>query len=145
MYEVAIHADPERFLDWDAPLSKQPHVAAALKNAPQGVSKFDWLKARSDAEWLDPLTENQAGGVAAYRKLSDVVGGDEKLSPALREAGIPGIRYLDQGSRTAGNGSRNYVVFDDKLVEILKKYGLGGLAIGGLGGLGGMPQMSPRT
>ena len=37
--------------------------------------------------------------------------------------GIPGIKYLDAGSRSAGDGSRNYVVFDDKLVEIVKKYG----------------------
>lgn len=28
------------------------------------------------------------------------------------------------GSRGAGEGSRNYVVFDDKLIDILKKYGL---------------------
>jgi hypothetical protein len=40
----------------------------------------------------------------------------------LRDAGLPGIRYLDQGSRAAGEGSRNYVVFDDDLVEILRKY-----------------------
>jgi hypothetical protein len=40
----------------------------------------------------------------------------------LRDAGLPGIRYLDQGSRGAGEGSRNYVVFDDDLVEILRKY-----------------------
>ena len=32
-------------------------------------------------------------------------------SAALAEAGIPGIRYLDGGSRTAGEGSRNVVMF----------------------------------
>lgn len=49
----------------------------------------------------------------------------------MRDAGIPGIKYLDQGSRAAGNGSRNYVVFDDKLIDILKKYGLfGSLGMG---------------
>ncbi|MBK8467847.1 MAG: hypothetical protein IPL32_18705 [Chloracidobacterium sp.] len=41
----------------------------------------------------------------------------------LREAGIPGIRYLDQMSRNAGDGTSNYVVFDDSIIEILKKYG----------------------
>jgi hypothetical protein len=45
-------------------------------------------------------------------------------SQQLKEFGIPGIKYLDQGSRAAGEGSRNFVVFDDKTVEILKKYGL---------------------
>jgi hypothetical protein len=43
---------------------------------------------------------------------------------ALQDAGIPGIRYLDQGSRSAGEGSRNFVVFDDNIIDILKKYGI---------------------
>ena len=45
-------------------------------------------------------------------------------SNQLREAGVSGIKYLDQGSRAAGEGSRNYVVFDEHLISILKKYGL---------------------
>jgi hypothetical protein len=52
-------------------------------------------------------------------------------SDRLREAGIPGIRYLDQGSRGAGQGSSNYAVFDDKLISILRKYGIAGLLGGG--------------
>jgi len=52
-------------------------------------------------------------------------------SQFLNAAGIPGIKYLDQGSRSAGEGSRNYVVFDDSLIKILKKYGLIGLLGGG--------------
>jgi hypothetical protein len=46
------------------------------------------------------------------------------MAAALNKSGIPGIRYLDQGSRGAGEGSRNYVAFDPKMIEILKKYGL---------------------
>ena len=45
----------------------------------------------------------------------------------LRQAGIPGIKYLDQGSRAGGKGTYNYVVFDDKLIDIIKKYGIAGL------------------
>jgi len=48
----------------------------------------------------------------------------EEVAAALRDAGVPGIKYLDAGSRGAGDGSRNYVVFDDKLIEILRRYGL---------------------
>ena len=44
----------------------------------------------------------------------------------LNQSGIPGIRYLDQGSRGAGDGSRNYVLFDDKPIEILRRYASGG-------------------
>ena len=49
---------------------------------------------------------------------------------ALRGVGIPGVKYLDQFSRSAGEGSRNYVVFNDAIIDILRKYGLAG-ALGG--------------
>jgi hypothetical protein len=44
----------------------------------------------------------------------------------LRDAGIPGIRYLDGISRRAGDGSRNYVMFPgtEDAIRILRKYGL---------------------
>jgi hypothetical protein len=45
-------------------------------------------------------------------------------SEALKSQGVPGIRYLDQGSRGAGQGTSNYAVFDDSLIQILRKYGL---------------------
>ena len=44
----------------------------------------------------------------------------------LANAGIKGIKYLDRSSRAAGEGSRNYVVFDDKLVNVKRKYEQGG-------------------
>ena len=62
----------------------------------------------------------------------------EARSARLREAGIPGIKYLDQGSRAAGEGSQNYVVFDDKLIDLVRKYGLAALLAGGGFGAWGM-------
>jgi hypothetical protein len=50
----------------------------------------------------------------------------------LKQAGIPGIKYLDAGSRSAGDGSRNYVVFDPKIIEIVRKYGIGAVLGAGL-------------
>ena len=47
-----------------------------------------------------------------------------RASEALLEAGIPGIKYLDATSRAAGEGTRNYVVFDDGLLEITHKNGV---------------------
>jgi len=34
---------------------------------------------------------------------------------------IPGLKYLDQGSRKAGKGTRNYVVFDETLPKIINE------------------------
>lgn len=50
----------------------------------------------------------------------------------LKRQGIPGIKYLDQGSRAAGEGTSNYVVFDASTIEILRKYGVALPVIEGL-------------
>jgi hypothetical protein len=51
-------------------------------------------------------------------------GAASEISKQLLDKGIKGIKYLDQGSRPAGKGTSNYVVFDDKLISIAKKYGV---------------------
>lgn len=71
---------------------------------------------RMVGEHVDSLSGEQA-----YARLSANMGGQPQASAFLNSIGIPGIRYLDGGSRTAKQGSRNYVVFDDKLLKILKK------------------------
>lgn len=112
MYEVNIKANADDFLDWDRPLSQQSEkVRAAIASTP----------------WGEPYVKSETltGGQIVPRTKA----GQQQL----REAGIPGIRYLDQGSRAAGEGSRNYVVFDENLIEILRKYGLLGML-----GAGGM-------
>lgn len=93
----------------------------------------------------------------------------------LRDAGIPGIRYADQGSRDAlaeadrlqgkitmmrlggysdaeiareqqyldqarQKVSRNYVVFNDRTINILRKYGIAGLMAGGAAAATGRAQ-----
>lgn len=50
----------------------------------------------------------------------------EQASIKLKNVGIPGIKYLDQGSRGSGEGTSNYVVFDPNLIEILRRYKDGG-------------------
>jgi hypothetical protein len=79
-------------------------------------------------------------GASTYDESLAAAGGDTKRvraistgsapdrSEALRRAGIPGIRYLDAGSRGAGDGSRNYVIFDENLIKIVRKYGIAGAA-----------------
>lgn len=105
MYEVRINADPEDFIDWDKPLSQQSEK----------------VRRAVDERYIDAGSERPLG-----ERLGRVTRDDGVRNDLLRQ-GIPGIRYLDQGSRGAGEGSRNYVVFDDNLVEILRKYGLAGL------------------
>jgi hypothetical protein len=57
-----------------------------------------------------------------YAELSRV--SDKESSERLRQAGVPGIKYLDAGSRgQGGSGTRNFVVFpgEEKKVKILRR------------------------
>jgi hypothetical protein len=52
--------------------------------------------------------------------LKGIGKGHQKAEDLLKEAGVPGIKYLDGVSRTAGEGSSNFVLFDDQLPRILE-------------------------
>jgi hypothetical protein len=157
MYEVNINAHPDQFLDWDKTLAGQaPEIRDRVGKAygdfnvmlPDNVVQGrngKWYTMRGEQVvgrydgWPDKSTASEAMRVMKdtaipnytvgdwYKKMNGSVAQSEKL----REAGIPGIKYLDQGSRTAGQGTNNYVLFDDSLIEILRKYGLVGLLGGG--------------
>lgn len=103
-----------RMLDWDKPLSEQaPEVQSAINKLASDYSGLGLndlsqsVKNNETAEAFMRLYERQAGGAAN----------------ASREAGkygIPGIRYLDQGSRGTGQGTSNFVLFDDQMPRILE-------------------------
>ena len=107
-----------RMLDWDKPLSQQhPDVQAAM----QSLHGKDALG--RPLERPRPLLMD-SNGQWAYQNIQD--GRNQRLaSEALAKAGIPGIRYLDGGSRGAGQGSSNFVVFpgNEGLLSILERNG----------------------
>lgn len=103
MYEVEIDADPDTFLDWDKPLSQQsPAVSKAMG--------------------FDQLPENMKWETAG--KFYGAVSPEQ--AKTLSKAGVPGIKFFDSNSRGAGDGTRNFVVFDDRLISIVRKYGIAG-------------------
>ncbi len=124
MYEVNINADPEHFLDWDKPLSEQhPKVQEKLKD----IGGLD-LTAKDMKKHPEQLLE---GLELAFHQPGKGHLDRAAVAEALNDRGIPGIKYLDQGSRSKGEGTHNYVVFHHSIVDILKKYGLAGLVAGG--------------
>lgn len=163
MYEVNINAKPEQFLDWDKPITQQQSILDKLNFNPKSVRELE----------IQRLGKEPPGG-DLYWYLNP---NKAKASAELSEAGIPGIRYLDQGSRLAVkqpriksmgsyddgwgvqlpngstetgflskteaeewlrnapaekiNPSSNYVLFNDQLVDIMRKYGLAAPAAAG--------------
>lgn len=112
-----------KMLDWDKPLSGQSAEvqAFALKNSSP-------LKKQVLASQGNPLNEG-----AAYKNIYDLTGQSlinamgkgGGAEDALRQSGIPGIRYLDGDSRAGGASSSNYVVFpgNEGLLSILERNG----------------------
>jgi hypothetical protein len=134
MYEVEINADPDSFLDWDKPLSEQPETVKSALRSIDIADESVWPKLTANDAYemlrVDSMGDDAFLQDQAYRLARRAEAG-KGSSAKLREAGIPGIKYLDAGSRGAGDGTRNYVVFDDSLIDIIRKYGLAGLLGGG--------------
>ena len=122
VYEADIPEDGS-FLHWDKPLSEQPE---AVRNA-------------TEASWSELNKERQANGMRAatgadlYQHLREEAAAkidredsgksaDQEASKTLHSLGIAGIKYLDGSSRGKGEGSHNYVVFDDNAVKILNTF-----------------------
>ena len=111
LYKVEVPDDGD-LLDYDKPLSEQPEkVKAAL-------AKFGF------EEMGDPTGREMYQGLAFQqgREKGDTAGrvvaqNAAAASEALNAAGIPGLRYLDGTSRTKGEGSANYVIWDEAAIS----------------------------
>lgn len=137
MYEVSINAHPDDFLDWDKPLSQQSEsvrsaMAKVMEQTPnaKGVAKMQGDPSVQDVYSTLGISPRKGLGPQTMRPWLD-------RERELVEAGIPGIRYKDAMSRGSEGGTSNYVVFNDKLVDIVRKYGLAGLLAAGAASSGG--------
>jgi hypothetical protein len=158
MYRVKINANQEHLLDWDKPIGEQSdHVRSALAK----LGYDEKVATRGEDVYRQLGHEHTRYGEPDQNGMRRSLG-PKDASAALREAGIPGIRYLDQGSRAgalapayrayeeggefyvadkkpraagpfttmkeaqdwiAGQATRNFVVFNDKHIEITHKNG----------------------
>jgi hypothetical protein len=143
-----------KMLDYDKPLSEQPNILSALtpesmgltlrpssdggfmayvgsNGKPIGMQMKGATPEKFRENWINRLKEmgdleGGAGRAVGYLGGSSTSG---ELAPAvsgaLRQAGIPGIKYLDEGSRGAGKGTRNFVTFpgEEKSLTILERNG----------------------
>jgi hypothetical protein len=95
LYNVEI-PDTDTMLDYSKPINEQSeYVLNKIKQ-------------------LDPTDINKTGK-EFYNDLSERLGGDKNASLKLNELGIKGIKYKH-------GLSHNFVVFDDKAINIIEKY-----------------------
>jgi hypothetical protein len=107
-----------RMLDWDKPLSQQAPEARAAIMADNNIREA-MRRGFASETGVQPATFGQA-----YQQLAGR-GSAKDMIQRLRAAGAPGIRYLDGGSRGAGTGTSNFVVFpgEEGTLKILERNG----------------------
>ncbi|MGR3823704.1 MAG: LPD38 domain-containing protein [Salipiger marinus] len=140
LYSVEV-PEADTLLDWDRPISEQPDkVQAALKNVPEEVWQVideayadRGLNAWDNEPWDMPAgrfvkaISNYTVGETLPLEVpgSSWLDGDttypRHASMYLASLGIPGHRFLDQQSRSRGEGSHNYVIYRDEDVTITTK------------------------
>ena len=115
LYNVDLKVDPDELLDWDAPFSQQPEKVQK--------SLLETMKDRGfDDSQIQYFVDGDESGEHFYNSISGIRG-MEHGSDSLKSRGILGIRYLDGSSRSAGEGTRNFVIFDYSLVDIKTRNG----------------------
>ena len=103
LYEVELAPKDHELLDWDKPLSEQS----------------EFVRSKLNDEFANSV--ERKSGEEMYKSLG-WADGHAHASAELKEMGIRGIRYLDAGSRADGEGSYNYVIFDEADVTIRSRY-----------------------
>jgi hypothetical protein len=111
-----------KMLDYDKPLSKQPPAVQAWLRSPYNAYR-NQLTAKD-------VGGNEPTGAMILGKLQELMSegkrndvftnaanfGAANASRELAEAGIPGVRYLDQGSRATPN------ITNKRLADLYEKY-----------------------
>ena len=118
MYEVDIDASPDELLDYDVDLIDQS------QKVKDGILKLGLTDLNGKKYSIQELDDLGHRGQTLYEKIS-ANAGDDVASMRLKDVGIKGIKYADAQTRFSPKGrTNNYVMFDDKTVEIARKYGV---------------------
>lgn len=108
LFEVEIPDDSE-LLDWDKALSEQPEMMKKL-NVKPSILPNRLTSEMSGQQVYDALARGKTNlGVEPTKQAA---------SEYLSSLGIPGLRYLEGASRKQGEGSYNYVIWEEDRVTV---------------------------
>ena len=94
----------------DEHIAKMINLDAPIEQAPSAVQEY----------------YKRVGAYKPGMPLTDHMAIDSRMAEEFSKNGVPGIRYLDGGSRGAGDGTSNFVVFpgNEGLLSILERNGM---------------------
>jgi hypothetical protein len=122
-YDVNLNVSPEELLDWDAPLSEQSEkVQNALGRNDKWTTGASFYHLKSGA--IDDQLTEKSGELYDFIQSHPKFNAEKRnfssrevISSWLNSKGVSGIKYYDGFSRNAKEGTRNYVMFDDSLID----------------------------
>jgi len=130
LYRVKIHGDKTvddlNFMRWDKPPTDAQHQAIinGLKQLKRNKTGYEDLELNNDEidGTINSIRENtEYVGDVIYGNLADLFYNQKAASEFLLRAGIDGIQYpTGYKSKGSHEDSYNYVVFDDKALEIVE-------------------------
>ena len=139
LYEAKLKVTPDELLDLDKPLNKQNKavqkkidelLTKPLSEINPEFSRFDTLEGdyleMVREEFPEELSDAISRGYHGdeFRTMLEEIVGYRGASEALESVGIKGNRYKDEFSRGKEGGTSNFVIFDDRVIDISKKYGI---------------------
>lgn len=123
LYKVDIPDEQvSKMLDWDKPLSEQSKtIQKAFRDINTELEDKIWPQKLSrgavdSGESMHWNIDQNMKKIERY--IQEGPQGIEGVSELMKRHGIPGIKYLDQGSRQGGKGTSNFVLFDDTIPTI---------------------------
>jgi hypothetical protein len=91
-----------------------------------------WLSIKSKSDQLKRKANLGKTGLPIrgrdlyYKLASEATGpnAQRQATAKAQELGFAGIKYFDANSRAAAEGTKNYVIFDPRIIDISKQYGI---------------------
>ena len=149
LYKVNLKTTDKHLLDWDKKIESQP--AGVVSAAEIAIDSLDnrqltefidlysrypsWTKDSIDIDreqlvsdaWVTMGDLTGEDFISSINKLLNKgnTSGKKYIEDILEKSGVMGIKYNDGFTRkTKGKKNKNYVIFDARIIEISKKYGI---------------------
>jgi len=136
VYQVELDVTPDKLLDYEKPIGEQNEfVQERLRKLVETeLNESDAANLGFESSQLNQAKEEMLKGdmsvVYFLNNWAVFRGKDNAAEELLNKYGVKGIKYkANRGadrSKVSESDPNNYVIFDDKIISIMKKYGIVG-------------------
>jgi hypothetical protein len=129
MYEVEIHADPNKMIHWHEPVEKQPESIRRMAEELEAMHAGKYAPAKTGrdiydrARWAHQMPDPKR----SFMKDATVTD-EDAFGKFLDKHDVHGIKWKANDSRVAPSwGTHNYTIWDPKRIKVKRKYAFGGI------------------